>query len=256
MLQITPQQLTPTIVSLFDITKPTMPRAFNVLEGTASGQIFTDTLQNPTWAAVRDGAFGTLYFGGNVHAKLFTELLDHCRQIGDTGFGCWLDDELNGMIPPNADYDGRTLYYTERTHQTDPKPSALLSGYILAERDRALLKRSSEYQWNLEIFGNEDTVLRETMGVVILHGDEIVCEAGTGAPTQGMIEIGVNTAESHRQRGLAFMACTQLIVQCEARGLHPWWDCAKQNTPSVQLAEKLGFVNKREYRYVWWKKSV
>jgi hypothetical protein len=39
---ITHEQVTPEVLALFDITKPTMPRAFNVLEGLTGGHILAD----------------------------------------------------------------------------------------------------------------------------------------------------------------------------------------------------------------------
>jgi hypothetical protein len=54
LIDITHEQVTPEILALFDITKPTMPRAFNVLEGLNRGQILVDDPEQPTSAVVRD----------------------------------------------------------------------------------------------------------------------------------------------------------------------------------------------------------
>ena len=253
MFEIPVTQITQTILGLFDLTMPTMPRAFNVLEGIANGQILVDDLNHPRWAVVRDGAFGTLYFGGKLDTSIANSVLEHFLKTNDVGFGCWLDDDLNDIPLPQADYDGRTMYYTERSPQVDLSSTSLSDGYSLVERDIDLLRQSTEYQWNLDIFGSEETILRETLNYVILYEGQIVSEAGTGAPTHNMIEVGVNTTESHRQRGLGWIVCAKLISECEARGLRTWWDCATQNIASVKLAEKLGYIHGREYRYRWWK---
>lgn len=255
MRPITPEQVTPQITALFNLNHPTMPRAFNVLEGITRGQIVVDELENPTWAIVREAAYGTLYPGGQLDKATIESLVSHFRQIGEVGIGCWLDDPLNDLLPSQADYDGRTLYFTHRTSHTDFEPAPLPNGYSLRPRDSHLLPRSPDYESNLISFGSAENILRHTLGVYILYDDRIVCEASTGAATHGLIEIGVGTAESHRQRGLAYLACKQLIGQCEAEGLSVWWDCAKQNLPSVKLAHKLGFHSEREYRYVWWAKG-
>jgi RimJ/RimL family protein N-acetyltransferase len=44
----------------------------------------------------------------------------------------------------------------------------------------------------------------------------------------------------------------KLIEMCEAERHSTWWDCAKQNVASANLARKLGYINEREYRYVGW----
>jgi RimJ/RimL family protein N-acetyltransferase len=253
MICINHPQVTPAITDLFDITHPTMPRAFNVLEGLTRGQIMVHDADQPTWAAVREDAFGTLYLGGLVTATLLESLIGYFRHLGDVGFGCWLDSELNAMVPPAPDYDGRTLYFTERApRHLDLLTAPLPGGYSITARDAELLKQSPDYQMTLDSFGTIENVMKHTRGFVILRAGIVVCEAATGAPTHGQIEIGVNTSEPHRRRGLAAIACAHLIEDCEASGYSTWWDCAKQNTASVNLARKLGYQNEREYRYVWW----
>jgi RimJ/RimL family protein N-acetyltransferase len=253
MISITHHEVTPAIKDLFDITRPTMPRAFHVLEGITRGQIVLDDPDRSTWAAVRETAFGTLYLGGQVDKALLESLVNHFRKTGDVGLGCWLQDKLNEMLPPAPDYDGRTLYFTEHTPRhrgllTAPMPE----GCSITPRDAELLKGSPDYEMTLDSFGSIENIIQHTLGFVILHAGMVVCEAATGAPIQGRIEMGVSTAEPHRRRGLAAIACAHLIEACETQGYSTWWDCAKQNTASVNLARKLGYQNEREYRYVWW----
>ena len=252
---ITYEQVTPEILALFDITRPTMPRAFNVLEGLNRGQILVDYPSQPTSAVVRDGMYGTLYFGGTMSAVLLASLVQNFRRIGEVGIGCWLDDPLNKMIPPDFDYDGRTYYFTERSSPEDRRSFELPAGYRLLPRDEHLFPRSFDYQSTLDMFGTVENVLKHTLGVVILQGNTLVCEAATGPPTRGMIEVGVTTAEPYRGQGFATLACARLIEMCEEQGNRTWWDCAKQNTPSVRLARKLGYRDEPEYRYVWWAKN-
>jgi GNAT superfamily N-acetyltransferase len=254
LIDITHEQVTPEILALFDISKPTMPRAFNVLEGVNRGQILVDDLKKPSAAVVRDGMYGTLYFAGRVNASQVASIVEHFRRIGEVGIGCWLDDPLNEMIPTDFDYDGRTYYFTERDSSVNGSNIPLPERYRLLPRDEALFRRSFDYQSTVNLFGSIENVLRHTLGVTILDGDVLVCEAATGAPTQGWIEVGVTTAEPYRGQGFASNACAHLIEMCEAQGYKTWWDCAKQNTPSVKLAKKLGYQNDPEYRYVWWAK--
>lgn len=253
MLTITTVEVTPAISALFDITKPTMPRAFNVLEGTTHGQILVDNVAQPTWAIVRDPIYGTLYLGGQFTPALLASLIDYLRHQGEVGIGCWRDDPLNTMLPSNSDYDGATLYFTNRS-ALQPAPSVGLppAPYKLVPRDESLFAQSFDYESTLASFGTIQDAMRLTLGVVILSGDSVACEAATGAATHGQIEVGVTTAEEHRQKGLASIACAKLVEMCEAKGYATWWDCAKQNTASARLARKLGYQNEREYRYVWW----
>ena len=99
LFPITDEQVTPDVLALFDITKPTMPRALNVLEGLNRGQILIDDPAQPTTAVVRDAMYGTLYFGGNMMGDLLATVVLYFRKIGEVGIGCWLDEPLNDMLP-------------------------------------------------------------------------------------------------------------------------------------------------------------
>lgn len=255
LLSIAPEQVTAEILSLFDITKPTMPRAFNVLEGLNRGQILVDHPAYPSTAVVRDAMYGTLYFGGNTNASLLASLVPYFRGMGEVGIGCWLDDPLNTMIPGDFDYDGRTYFFTERSPHNDRHNLQLPDGFRLLARDGELFRKSFDYQSTVDLFGSTENILKHTLGIMIFDSDTLVCEAATGAPTQGCIEVGVTTTEPHRGQGFAAIACARLIALCEEQGYKTWWDCAKQNTPSVRLAKKLGYQNEPEYRYVWWSKK-
>jgi RimJ/RimL family protein N-acetyltransferase len=135
-----------------------------------------------------------------------------------------------------------------------PLIEQLPADYRLAIRDAALFEQSLDYESALAAFGTVEQALRLTYGVVALREGIVCSEAATGAPTHGRIELGVTTAEAHRRRGLASSTCARLIEICEVQGYRTWWDCAKQNTPSVRLARKLGYHEEREYRYVYWRK--
>lgn len=255
MRAISSDELTPAITALFDPTKPTMLRALNVLEGMVHGQILVDDPMHPRWAIVRDTIYGTLYLGGQFTADLLATLVHHFRAEGGVGISCWPDDPINHMLPPNPDYDGATLYLTDRAGVVlAALQTELPALYTLVERDTHLFTQSFDYESTLAAFGSVDTVLRLTLGVAVLHEGVVICEAATGAATHGQIEVGVTTAEAYRQRGFATIACARLIELCEQRGYATWWDCAKQNSASTQLARKLGYQTEREYRYTWWSK--
>jgi RimJ/RimL family protein N-acetyltransferase len=247
--------VTPAITALFDATKPTMLRAFTVLEGTSHGQILVDDMRQPTWALVRDPTYGTLYLGGQYTPSLLATLVDQFRHHGAVGIGCWPDDPLTAMLPPKPDYAGTALYFRERFARVASSiDQALPAPYRLARRDAEHFRQSFDYESTLAALGSVENVVRLTLGVVVLDENIVVCEAATGVATHGQIEVGVTTAAMHRQRGLATVACATLIELCAAKGYTTWWDCATHNSASTRLARKLGYQNEREYRYVEWNK--
>lgn len=258
MISLSPEAVTPALVALFDLRHPTVGRALTVLAGVSQGEILADDAAAPRWAAVREATYGTMYLGGQVDGVLVAELLERLRQSGDVGIGCWPDDPLATVPLAEPQYDGRTLFFPVRSPEVALAPlfQALPPGYMLVPRDERLFAQSPDYADTLVTFGSLEAVMRLSRGMVILHDNQIVAEASTGAPAYRQIEVGVTTHEHYRQRGLATVACAALISACEAEGLATWWDCAAQNLASVRLAGRLGYGSGREYRYRWWQRLV
>jgi GNAT superfamily N-acetyltransferase len=252
----TAAEVTSALLALFDRSQPTMPRALAVLAGIVRGRILADDPVAPSWAAVQDATYGTLYLGGQPSADLVAELVERLRQEDDVGLSCWPDDPLNTVPLPEPQYDGRTLYFPTRspTVALAPLIQALSAEYRLVTRDAALFARSFDAADLLATFGSVEQVLRHTRGAMLLRDELPVCEASTGAAVEGRIEVGVTTHEQFRGQGLATIACAALIAACEAEGLATWWDCAAQNEPSVRLARRLGYGEGRAYRYRWWQR--
>jgi GNAT superfamily N-acetyltransferase len=256
IILIPPDRVTPELLALFDREQPTMPRALAVLAGITRGEILADDPVRPTWAAAREATYGTLYLGGQFTSPLVAELVEHLRQYGNVGIGCWPESPLATMLPANPQYDGRTLYFPTRSPEVALAPflGSLPSGYTLVSRDEQLFARSFDAADTVASFGTLEQVMRHTRGVMILHGDRVVCEAATGALVEGRVEVGVTTDERHRGMGLATAACAALIAACEVEGVATWWDCAAHNEASIRLAWWLGFRAGGEYRYLLWPK--
>ena len=69
-----------------------------------------------------------------------------------------------------------------------------------------------------------------------------VSTAFTSARHDDKLEIGIETIPIYQGKGLAYLACAKLIEYCLNRKLEPVWSCRLENTGSVYLAKKLGFI--------------
>jgi len=252
MLYLAAAQATPALRELFDPDMPTMMRAFHVLDGTIRGQIITDDRLRPTWAAVYEHTYGTLYLGGTFDRALLGQLIGELQKQGDVVIGRWPGDPLLQLLPPQPDYDGRTLYFTDRSRSVDLAMYQAPAGCVLRRMDAALFERSLDRDAVLSAYGSSERVLSSSISFFLMRDQEILCEAGSGPANLGTIEVGVTTLEAHRGRGYATIACARVIRACEQSGLETWWDCAKQNLASVALAHKLGYRSEREYRVLAW----
>jgi RimJ/RimL family protein N-acetyltransferase len=158
------------------------------------------------------------------------------------------------LLPEGITYDGRAIYFAARSREVDLAPlvQQLPPDRALRRADRELFARSIDRDLAIRELGSVEAVLQKTLRVFLMRGDEILCEAATGVPTGGTIEIGVTTYEGHRRQGYATIACARLIMLCEEAGYATWWDCAEQNVASAALARKLGYRHGRPYRVLMW----
>lgn len=82
-----------------------------------------------------------------------------------------------------------------------------------------------------------DTYKELGLGVVVLKDGELVAGASSYSTYKEGIEIGIDTREDHRRKGLAYACGAKLILECLKKGIYPSWDA--QNKWSVALAEKV-----------------
>ena len=99
-IRIPAHQVSPPLRALFDMGQPVAIRCFAVLDGSIRGQIWTDDLAQPTWGAVQEAAFGTLFLGGQPNAGLVSELVAELRQEQGVALALWPDHPYNQILPP------------------------------------------------------------------------------------------------------------------------------------------------------------
>ena len=90
-MRIPAHQVSPPLRALFDVGQPVALRCFAVLDGSIRGQIWTDDPARPTWGAVQEAAFGTLFLGGRPDASLVHGLVAQLRQTQDVALALWPD---------------------------------------------------------------------------------------------------------------------------------------------------------------------
>ena len=253
MIQVPPDHVTPQLRALFDPRMPAGFRCFAVIAGDAVGRIFTDNPLRPTWGAVQEGAFGTVYPGGELAASTWLRLIAKLRDDGDVLVGLWPDDERIQLLPSARDYAGFTLDFTDRPIGAGlDRYSQLPDGCTMRNLDRELFERSEDRDFYSGLYGSVEQALEKVHARFLMRGDEICCESYAYFAALGTIEIAAATREPYRGRGYATITCAHLIQECEVYGYQTYWNCARQNLGSAALARKLGYRTEKEYRLLAW----
>ena len=87
------------------------------------------------------------------------------------------------------------------------------------------------------------------IGFSLLYDNKLASTAYSAYIHDNYLELGIETVEEYRGKGLAQYACFALIDYCLQNNFEPVWSCRLENIASCQLAQKLGFepISKRSY---------
>lgn len=222
------------------------------LQGTM-GMIFVDNEDAPTCALASLPDFAFLY--GDASSPCAMELVKNLAP-GKTWYVVPENEDWSKLI--EEAYPDKFERFMRYAIKKEPDVfdreklqgfvDSLPDGYTLKFIDREAYDMSLKNSWSADFvsnFGSYENFAAHALGVVALYDGELAAGASTFSYYNEGIEIEVDTAEDHRQKGLATVCAAALILECLDRGLYPSWDAATKI--SVALAEKLGYHFSHEY---------
>src|SRR5512139_615687 len=101
MIEISPEQVTSALRSLFKLHEPSVIRALAVLAGGNAGRILTDDPRHPRWALVWEADDGTLYRGGRYDREALSQAVTLLRAEGVVALGFRDGDPSVDLFPPD-----------------------------------------------------------------------------------------------------------------------------------------------------------
>ncbi len=242
-----------------------------ILAGTVEGHVYVDDPANPTVALANTKQ--RYYLAGRPGneaseeglRQLFAEVIyPRNRAAGALMFVLyyapgWEVRIAEGILPGKFPIRDEREYYAFR--RLDPEwRSRLPAGYTLRPVDRELL--AQEGLANLDALKEEMTSERETVeaflersfGVCLLHRDEIAGWCLSEYNSGDRCEVGIETVEGHRRRGLGTVAASAFVERALQQGVrHIGWDCWAGNVASAATARRAGFerVSRRPVHFAW-----
>lgn len=234
-----------------------------VLEQDAPGRVFAYPAESPAVCYVVHGYGMSLLWGDSgspeMNASLLGQLLampraaDEWLQVGSDDWA----DRLTRCATPAPPADPSSLMveqYTRVNFQFSPaaykkrRAELASSGHCVRRVDRSAYDMPGSVIPRA-FFRNAERFLSEGTGFSVIVDGEPVSLAFSSFVTDSQLELGIETRERYRGRGLARLACVALIDDCLARGREPVWACRLENKGSFRLAESLGFTPVRYLPY-------
>lgn len=127
------------------------------------------------------------------------------------------------------------------------------AGFQLQRIDRFLLEESgfenaTAVRQEVELcWTSRDAFYNHGFGFCVVQGQTIAGWCTAEYVSAGQCGTGIETIEAYQQRGLATVAAHAFVAHCLALGIVPHWDSWQTNTPSIRVAEKVGFRHMQDY---------
>lgn len=101
--------------------------------------------------------------------------------------------------------------------------------------------------WVHSFWEDLDNFSMKGTGYCALDGDTIASWCLTVYAFDNERELGLETVSDYRSKGLATAVAKETIKDCKEKGYNLRWHCRENNTPSIAIAEKLGFIRNKDY---------
>jgi len=239
------------------LLEPVMQVPFNmlmarsVITNHADGRIFVDSCEYPQSFYIVH-PYGMTFLCGHSNNEAFNKsLFDYFKDSSNErkkdewlqAFPREWDIVMKRLIDEhiaipytrlNFKFDAAKFY--EKYNQTDKSKYEIISTPtdMLFEITGSVVPK--DYWRTREQFANI------AKAFTIMIDGKPVSTAFTSARHDDKLEIGIETTKEYHGKGLGYLACAKLIEYCLDNNIEPVWSCRYENTASVNLCQKLGFV--------------
>jgi len=235
-----------------------------VLRGHVSGQVYVDNDQKPGVFYVVHPYGMSLLFGENIHEEFNSWMLGRALNNTQTRVkdewlqaypetwnnhitSAWTEYIVKPDEHNNPEMDKRIEVYTRvnfkfnKATYLDFKNKELLSAIKTVRTTAVMFENIQGSVIPGRFWDNVDDFSQRAVSFSVLEGDQVVATAFSAFIIDDLLEIGIETSDSHRGKGYALAACSALIDYCIENHMEPVWGCKLENTASYLLAQKLGF---------------
>ena len=236
----------------------------SVAEGIQQGDIYTDCMKHPTFALFWHVS-GFAYLTGKPDEENLNEIYNLMTNKSGTNPRRFVlelkDEEVAGYFQKKEDIKEHPRYrfrLEELLGNDDAQcrqeaeklcEATLPEGYELKEVDEKLLPRISGRIVPSSFWSSGEEFLKNGKGYCIVYDGEVAAVAFSAAVSSMQVDIGIETAEAHRRKGLAAIVAKKMVDYVKSIQKEPVWDCDAVNTGSRCTAEKVGFRVMAEHAY-------
>jgi len=221
-----------------------------IAEGVQQGDIFTDDEGKHRYALFWHES-GFAYLSGDLRSEDLDAVYALMRNESGNNprrFVLELNDEqIAAYFREKEDIEEHPRY-SLRLKKLQPIEE-IPEGYELKEIDGNLVSRIEGRVVPLNFWSSPEEFLSKGKGYCLTKDGEVAAVAFSAAVSSRQIDIGIETKEAHRRKGLAVVAAKKMAEYVLNVGKEPVWDCDAANAGSRATAERAGFEVVSEYAY-------
>jgi RimJ/RimL family protein N-acetyltransferase len=147
--------------------------------------------------------------------------------------GNFMSNKIEENTRVNFKFNGsRYLDFRNKNHNKD---------YTILRTDRQMFENMQGSVVPKHFWNNAEDFISHGIGFSLVYEDKIASTAFSAFIHDNKLELGIETLEIFRGKGLAVFTCCSLIDYCLDNDYEPIWSCRLENTGSFLLAQKLGF---------------
>jgi len=219
----------------------------SVAEGIQQGDIFTLLSKNRETALFWCHC-GFAYVSGVADEGFLNEIYSLMTNINSPRRFLLMTKDVNieDYFRTKTDVIIDKRYLFEYSEKACPGGFKLPEGYEIKEIDKDLLSGISGKIVPSLFWHDLDSFLQKGKGYCITYGGDIASWAFSASVGGREIDIGIETNERYKRKGLGLIAAERMVQYCIEQGIKPVWACHSQNTASMKMSEKLGFILESE----------
>ena len=243
-----------------------------VAERVVEGEIFVDNVENPKSFYLLHPYGMSLLFGDskneafNLAFKKYALNENRSRkiiewmQVFPADWDAVLQDLLSdNLVSPSS--ESTSSHAIEQNVRVNFKfnEEIFLRGTLANEKsdpaveilrtDREAFEKMTGAVVPLNFWNDAEDFINKGVAFSLYYDGRLASTAFSAYLHDDKLELGIETYDEFKGKGLAYKACSALIEYCIENGFEPVWACKRDNVGSYQLAQKLGFENVKEISY-------
>lgn len=238
--------------------------ARSVVESKVTGKIYVDNINDPGTFYVVHPYCMTLLFGNSGNASFNAKFRNYALNIDKGKAGTewmqafpnkWdgvLQDLFDGVLIPSAvnaggtdngivELNTRVNFKFNKEKYIRRRRDPVSADVMVFRTDRNMFREMRGSVVPMRFWDNEDDFFENGLAYSLLYKGELASMAFSSFWFGDQFELGIETIEKFRGRGLAELVCSALIDHCLDNSYEPIWSCRLENVGSYKLAQKLGF---------------